>query len=54
MNSIVRQCVRKWNELPQWLRFANTENVYKKTLGYFLLSQYKKVSLNKNVEDFKI
>ena len=39
MNSIVRQCVRKWIRLPQWLWFAKNENIFKKTWNDFLLSQ---------------
>ena len=27
MNSIVRQCVQKWNKLPHWLRLAKNGNV---------------------------
>ena len=42
MNSIVDQCVQKWNTLPQWLRLAKNENVFKKTLNDFLLSQHEK------------
>ena len=38
MNSIVRQCVQKWIKLPQWLRLAKNESVFKKTLNDFLLS----------------
>ena len=40
MNSIVRQCVQKWNKLPHWLRLAKNENVFKITLNDFLLSQH--------------
>ena len=53
MNSIVRQCVQKWIELPQWLWLAKNENVFKKTLNDFLLSKHKKISLNSNVGAFK-
>ena len=53
MNSIVRQCVRKWNKLPQSLRLAKNGNVFKKTLNDFLLSQHEKILLNSNVEAFK-
>ena len=42
MNSIVRQCVQKWNKLPHWLRLAKNEKVFKKTLNDFLLSQLEK------------
>ena len=35
MNSIVRQCVQKWNNLPHWLRSAKNGNVFKKTLNDF-------------------
>ena len=53
MNSIVRQCVQKWHKLPHWLRLAKNENVFKKTLNDFLLSQHKKIPLNSNVGAFK-
>ena len=53
MNSIVRQCVQKWNKLPHWLRLAKNENVFKKTLNDFLLSQHEKIPLNSNVGAFK-
>ena len=53
MNSIVRQCVQKWNKLLQWLRLANDENFFKKTLNDFLLSQHEKIPLNSNVGAFK-
>ena len=49
MNSIVRQCVRKWNKLPQWFRLAKNGNFSKKTLNDFLLSQHEKIPLNSNV-----
>ena len=52
MNSIVRQCVQKWNKLPRWLRLAKNENVFKKTLNDFLLS-HEKIPLNSNVGTFK-
>ena len=52
MNSIVRQCVQKWYKLPHWLRLAKNENVFKKTLNDFLLSQ-KKIPLTSNVGAFK-
>ena len=42
MNSIVRQCIQKWNKLPQWLRLAKNENVFKKTPNDFLLTQNEK------------
>ena len=32
MDSIVRQCVQKWNKLPQWFRLAKIENVFKKNV----------------------
>ena len=53
MNSIIRQCVQKWNKLPHWLRLAKNENVFKKTLNDFLLSQHEKIHLNSNVGAFK-
>ena len=53
MNSIVRQCVQKWNKLPQWLRLAKNGNVSRKTLNDFLLSQHEKIPLNSNVGAFK-
>ena len=53
MNSIVRECVQKWNKLPHWLRLAKNENVFKKTLNDFLLSQHEKIPLNSNVGAFK-
>ena len=53
MNSIVRQCVQKWNKLPQWQGLANNENVFRKTLNDFLLSQHEKVPLNSNAGAFK-
>ena len=53
MNSIIRQCVQKWNKLPHWLRLAKNENVFKKTLNDFLLSQHKKIPLNSNVGENK-
>ena len=53
MNSIVRQCVQKWNKLPQWLRLAKNGNVFKKALNDFLLSQHEKIPLNSNVGAFK-
>ena len=53
MNSIIRQCVQKWNKLPHWLRMAKNENVFKKTLNDFLLSQHEKIPLNSNVGAFK-
>ena len=43
MKPIVRQCVQKWNKLPQLLRLAKNENVFKKTLNDFLLSQHDKI-----------
>ena len=46
MNSIVRQCVQKRNKLPKWLRLAKNENVFKKKLTDFLLSQHKKIPFN--------
>ena len=52
MNSIVRQCVQKWNKLPHWLRLAKNENVIKKTLNDFLLS-HEKIPLNSNIGAFK-
>ena len=52
MNSIVRQWVQKWNELTHWLRLAKNENIFKKTLNDFLISQHEKIPLNSNV-DFK-
>ena len=45
MNSIVRQCVQKWNKLPHWLRLARNGNVFKKMLNDFLLSQHEKIPL---------
>ena len=42
MNSIVRQCVQKWNKLPQWLGLAKNGKFFKKTLNDFLLSQHEK------------
>ena len=42
MNSIVRQCVQKWNKLPHWLLLAKHVNVFKKTLNDFLVSQHEK------------
>ena len=30
MNSIVRQCVQKWNKLPHWLRLAKMETFLRK------------------------
>ena len=53
MNSIVRQCVQKWNKVPNWLRLAKNENVFIKTLIDFLLSQHEKTPLNINVGAFK-
>ena len=53
MNSIIRQCVQKWNKLPHWLRLAKNENVSKKTLNDFLLSQHERIPLNSNVGAFK-
>ena len=53
MNSIVLQCVQKWNKLPHRLRLAKNENVFKKTLDDFLLSQHEKIPLNSNVGAFK-
>ena len=53
VSSIFRQCVQKWNKLPQWLRLAKNENVFKKTLNNFLLSQHLKIPLNSNVGAFK-
>ena len=53
MNSIVRQCVQKWNKLPRWFGLAKNGNVFKKTLNYFLLSQHEKIPLNSNVGAFK-
>ena len=53
MNSIVRQCVQKWNKLPHWLRLAKNENVFRKTLNDFLLSPHEKIPLNSNVGAFK-
>ena len=53
MNSIVRQCVQKWNKLPHWIRLAKNENVFKKTLNDFLPSQHEKIPLNSNVGAFK-
>ena len=53
MNSIVRQCVQKWNKLPQWQELAKNENVFRKTLNDFLLSQHEKVPLNSNAGAFK-
>ena len=44
INSIVRQCVQKWNKFPQWLRLAKNENVFMKTLNEFLHSHYEKNS----------
>ena len=32
MNSIVRQCVQKWNKLPHWLWLAKNGNVFKKNV----------------------
>ena len=46
MNSIVRQSVQNRNNLPQWLRLAKNENVFKKTLNDFLLPQHEKFALN--------
>ena len=42
INSIVRQCVQKCNKLPQLLRLSINENVFKKKLYDFLLSQHEK------------
>ena len=53
LNSIVRQCVQKWNKLPQWLPLAKKINVLTKTVIEFLLSQYEKFPLNSNVGAFK-
>ena len=53
INSIVRQCVQKWNKLPHWLRLAKNENVFKKTLNDFLFLQHEKIPLNSNVGAFK-
>ena len=53
MISIVRQCVQKWNKLSHWLRLAKSDNVFKKTLNDFWLSQHKKIPLNSNVGAFK-
>ena len=53
MKPIVRQCVQKWNKLPQLLRLAKNENVFKKSLNDFLLSQHEKTPLNSNVVAFK-
>ena len=52
MTSTVRQCAQKRNKLPQWLRLAKKENLFKKTLNDFLLSQHEKVPLNSNVGAF--
>ena len=52
MNSIIRQCVPKWNKLTQWLLLAKNENVFKKMLNDFLLS-HEKILLNSNVGAFK-
>ena len=30
VNSIVRQCVQKWNKLPQWLRLEKMETFLRK------------------------
>ena len=43
MNLIVRQRVQKWNKLPKWLRLAENENIFMKTLNVFLLSENKKI-----------
>ena len=53
MNSIVRQCVQKWNKLTHWLQLAKIGNVFKKTLNDFLLSLHEKIPLNSNVGAFK-
>ena len=53
MISIVRQCVTKWNKLPQWLRLVKKGNVFKKTLNDFLLSQHEKIPSNSNVGALK-
>ena len=53
MNSIIRQCVQKWNKLPHWLRLAKNENVFKKMLNDSLLSQHEKIPLNSKVGAFK-
>ena len=53
LNSIVRQCVQKWNKLPQWLPLAKNVNVLTKTVIDFLLSQHEKFPLNSNVGAFK-
>ena len=52
-NSNVRQGVQNWKKLPHALRLAKNENVFKKTLNDFLLSQYAKILLNSNVGAFK-
>ena len=49
MYSIVRQCVQKWNKLQEWLRLPKNENVFKKTLNDFLLSQHEKIPLSSTV-----
>ena len=53
MNSIVRQCVQKWNKLPHWIRLAKNEIVFKKTLNDFLLSQHEEIPLISNVGAFR-
>ena len=53
MNSIVRECVQKWNKLPHWLRLAKNGKVTRKTLNDFLLSQHEKIPLNSYVGAFK-
>ena len=53
MNSIVWQCVQKWSKLTQRLRLAKNENVFKKTLNDFLLSQNETIPLSSNVGAFK-
>ena len=54
MNSIIGQCVQKWNKLPQWLRLAKNGDVFKKTLNDFLLSQHEIIPLNNNVGAIKV
>ena len=46
--------VQKWNKLPEWLRLAKNENVFKKTLNDFLLTQHEKIPLNSKVGTFKL
>ena len=54
MNSIVRQWVQKWEKsYHSGFGWQKNENVFKKTLNDFLLSQHEKIPLNSNVGAYK-